>query len=336
MPVWDLLDLRDQRQNSGLVESAILPPTPRSPFIKWPGGKRWLSTSVAETIRAELCGRYIEPFLGGGAVFFALQPRRAVLSDVNSELINLYEWVQQDPDQLVAKVWRYSNTAECFYRVRASRPRTSLGRAARMLYLSRTCFGGIYRLNQSGEFNVPFGGSGRVVCRRGVVRAASGGLRDAELRCLDFEGPMGLAGDGDVVYVDPPFARSAECSGFRRYNERTFKWSDQERLAEASQLAKERGAMVLVSAPWHEDILRLYRGFWAVRVDRNSRVSRSPSGRRRVSEAILFSRLPNSTTLWPSHLVGEGGELATYTKGAISSSGEFDRPNEAMGLPLPA
>ena len=278
--------------------------------MKWPGGKRWLAPHLVAAIRAELNGRYIEPFLGGGAVFFALQPRSAILSDLNPELIELYDWVKQDPDRLVASVWRFSNTAECFYKTRASRPRTSLGRAARMLYLSRTSFGGIYRLNKSGEFNVPFGASGRVVCRRATVRAASSTLHGAELLCADFEPVMERAGEGDVVYIDPPYARSADCRGFRRYNERTFDWIDQERLALGAQRAADRGAFVVASVPWHEDILRLYAGFWALKVDRHSRISRSLEGRRRVAEAVLLGRLPDSDSLRPGHRIS-GDRMAS-------------------------
>ena len=144
------MDLRDQRQNGRGIDLTSSS-SGSLPFIKWPGGKRWLAPNLAEAVESELEDRYVEPFLGGGAVFFALEPARAVLSDLNPELIDLYSWVKRDPNLLVERVWRFSNTAECFYRARASKPRTSLGRAARMLYLSRTSFGGIYRLNKSGE-----------------------------------------------------------------------------------------------------------------------------------------------------------------------------------------
>jgi DNA adenine methylase len=261
-----------------------------------------------------------------------MEPPRAVLSDLNPELIDLYSWVKRDPDRLVNKVWRFSNTAECFYKTRASRPRTSLGRAARMLYLSRTSFGGIYRLNKSGEFNVPFGRSGRVVCRRAPVRTASEALRTAELLCADFEAVIDMSGEGDVVYADPPFHGSEDCRGFRRYNDKTFTWADQERLAKAVKRASARGAFIVVSLPWQQDILQLYSGFIALRADRQSRVSRSLEGRGRVAEAVLFSRAPRSGLLRIPSETDMGGNVALAIDDGFSSVGESDRPDEALSL----
>lgn len=303
-----------------------------APFIKWPGGKRWLAPRLIEAVETELSGRYIEPFLGGGAMFFKLHPKRAVLSDVNPDLIELYRCVRDEPDRLLAKVWRFSNTAECFYRVRASRPRTTLGRAARMLYLSRTSFGGIYRLNRNGEFNAPFGNSGRVVCRRETVLAASAALKESELFCADFEARMNLAQQGDVIYADPPFAAGSECAGFRRYNGRLFTWSDQERLARAAGSAAARGALVVLSASWHPQVLELYRGFWAIRVERSSRVSRAVRGRGMVGEAVLLSRRPSSAALRGARRIGEDYELSSIAESSGAQAREFDCIGEAARL----
>lgn len=327
------MDLRNQRQNGRGIDLTSSS-SGSLPFIKWPGGKRWLAPNLAEAVESELEDRYVEPFLGGGAVFFALEPARAVLSDLNPELIDLYSWVKRDPNLLVDRVWRFSNTAECFYRARASKPRTSLGRAARMLYLSRTSFGGIYRLNKSGEFNVPFGSSGRVVCRRAPVRAASKALRTAELQCGDFEAVINMSGKGDAVYADPPFHGSEDCQGFRRYNDKTFTWADQERLAKSAKQAAARGAFVVVSLPWQQDILQLYSGFVVLRADRQSRVSRSPGGRRQVAEAVLFSRAPRSGSLRPTHEIDKGGHVVLAIDDGFGALGTLDRPDEALSLPF--
>ncbi len=136
------------------------------PFLKWPGGKRWLAPWLAEIIRPELGGSYYEPFLGGGAVFLQLSPATAVLSDLNEDLITTLDTIRNYPERVVHAAWRFTNTKTCYERVRKMGPRTDIGAAARFLYLNRTCWGGIYRLNRKGEFNTPFGNSGRAICRK--------------------------------------------------------------------------------------------------------------------------------------------------------------------------
>jgi DNA adenine methylase len=180
------------------------------PFLKWPGGKRWLAPLLAEIVRPDLKGTYFEPFLGGGAVFLQLNPERAVLSDVNPDLISFLETIRQCPRQVVNAVWRYTNTKECYYKVRKMRPRTSVGAAARFLYLNRTCWGGIYRLNREGEFNTPFGYSGRTICRLHEVLEGCVRFDRAELVCRDFEVSLPVCRKGDVVYLDPPL-RGSRC-----------------------------------------------------------------------------------------------------------------------------
>jgi len=268
---------------------------PRScrPFLKWPGGKRWIAPLLDDIIREDLDGTYYEPFAGAAAVFLSLQPSRAVLSDVNRDLIKCLSTVRQHPEAVVRGLRRLSNTSDCYYRVRRSQPRTSVGEAVRFVYLNRTCWGGLYRLNRNGDFNVPFGDSGRPICRRGDIVAAASALESATLRHAEFGDVLPDAGRGDVVYADPPYTTRGQDNGFVRYNEVLFKWDDQERLAREAKRAATRGALVVVSGLWHPDLLRLYQGWWALRISRSSRVSRSPAGRRLVREAVLFSRLPS-------------------------------------------
>ena len=262
------------------------------PFLKWPGGKRWLAPLLANIIDRELLGTYFEPFVGAAAVFLQLRQKRAVLSDINAELIHCLREVKADPESVLRAVWRYTNTRECYYRARCSRPRTAIGAAARLIYLNRTCWGGIYRLNQNGEFNVPFGGHDRVICHKGALLAVAGLLRRATLRCADFEEVMAEAGRGDVIYADPPYTTRGEDNGFLRYNEQLFSWADQKRLAAAARLAAKRGAFVAVSALWQRDLLGLYGRWWAWKLQRWSRVAGTIDSRRIVSEVVLFSRKP--------------------------------------------
>jgi DNA adenine methylase len=265
---------------------------PQTPFLKWPGGKRWLSSRVAPILAAELSKTYFEPFLGAAAMYLALRPKAAVLGDTNGDLMQFLSTIREQPNEVVEHVWRFSNTQDCYYRVRASRPTTAIGQAARFLFLNRTCWGGVYRLNRNGEFNVPFGGSGRTICRRQDVLAVSNALRDATFLVGDFSQTIGNAAHGDVIYCDPPYTTKGAGNGFIRYNESLFSWADQSRLAREARSARRRGAFVAVSGLDHVEILDLYSGWWVARFKRHSLIGRAITSRRRISEVVIFSRRP--------------------------------------------
>lgn len=265
-----------------------------SSFLKWPGGKRWLAPLLTEVIKGELTGQYFEPFLGSGSVFFRFTPRKAYLSDINPDLISCFETVRDKPDDVTHAVWRYSNTRSCYYRVRSLKTRTAVGAAARFIYLNRTCWGGISRFNLRGEFNVPFGNSRRRICSAAVLKACARALKGANVKCVDFEEAMKEAERGDVVYADPPYTIQGKNNGFLRFNDKLFEWEDQERLAAASEKAKRRGVFVVISQVWHEDLLSLYAGWWALKIPRWSLVSREPLKRRTISELLLLNRRPGS------------------------------------------
>lgn len=261
------------------------------PFLKWPGGKRWLSEELADLISKRLQGRYFEPFLGGGAVFFALRPKQATLADINADLINSYVQVRDNPHDLVRLVKEIPVSKTSYYKVRSSKPRTPLRRAARLLYLNRTAFAGIYRLNQAGEFNVPYGGGDRtpaILWTRSLLQEASEALQDTTILVSDFEAVMNQASEGDVVYCDPTYTVVHESNGFRRYNERNFSWDDQERLARAAKEAYERGALVVVSNANHTSITKLFRPFKHQLLTRISLVSPKPEARRIVHESLFI------------------------------------------------
>ena len=134
------------------------------PFLRWAGGKRWLANRLALPIRTLLDqsrGRYIEPFLGGGAMFFAVAPKRSTLSDINDELINAFKQVREHPKYIANRLRNLPVDANTYYRIRDSSPRSDRGRAVRFIYLNRTCYGGLHRTNLKGKFNVPYGGGSR-------------------------------------------------------------------------------------------------------------------------------------------------------------------------------
>ena len=258
------------------------------PFLKWTGGKRWLASEI-EAIAPAQYGRYIEPFLGGGAVFFHLRPWPASLSDINGDLINAYRQVRDDVNGVIDRLRRFRIDPDEYLNVRDSVPRRPITRAVRFLYLNRTAFNGIYRVNREGRFNVPFGCKpGTVLCDEAILRSASKSLQNRKLSVCDFKDAIDAAEAGDFVYADPPYTTKHDNNGFQRYNEVIFSWEDQVRLADCCRRAKKRGVQVIVSNANHSPILELYRGFRSKIVDRSSLISGPIHGRGKTVEAVVY------------------------------------------------
>jgi DNA adenine methylase len=223
------------------------------PFLRWAGGKRWLAKLCAPILSERLRPdkRYVEPFLGSGAMYFALAPQRALLGDINTELIETFRVVRDDTDRLARELLRLPATAREYARVRSWRPRTPLNRATRFIYLNRTAYGGLHRTNLRGEFNVPYGGgerNARKVVSAGLLHQAATCLKSTELELYagDFHIPISQVGGGDIVYCDPTY-RAVTRTVYDRYGPRIYSWDDQTRLAKALHKAYEGGALVLVS-----------------------------------------------------------------------------------------
>lgn len=261
------------------------------PFLKWPGGKRWAADTICKLIRKHLEGTYYEPFLGGGAVFFHLLPKKAVLSDINSELVLVYQTVQSEYKAVLEEVKKFDVSKEEYYRIRATNPETNITKTARFLYLNRTAFGGIYRLNSDGRFNVPFGGGQRTpapLWERNLLRNASLALQGMTITHHDFAKAIESAGKGDVIYCDPTYTVAHDHNAFIRYNEKNFSWADQERLSKAAKSAVQRGATVIVSNAHHPLIRKLYQGVRIRHLTRRSLVSTDPKKRREVKEYLFI------------------------------------------------
>jgi DNA adenine methylase len=260
------------------------------PFLKWPGGKRWLCSTLLQIISKIEFDRYIEPFLGGGALFFALQPASALLSDVNADLINVYKQVKRVPRQLMEELREIPVTGVSYNSLRGELVKGRIRNAVRFLFLNRTAFAGMYRLNQKGEFNVPYGGGQRrpdILWQTDLMLRASRTLRGAELHCEDFEVALRRAHRRDLVFCDPTYTVAHNNNGFVRYNESNFRWADQERLASACLRLRSKGTTVIVSNAFHQEIRRLYRGAVIHEVDRPSGLCPSPEKRRRTKEYLF-------------------------------------------------
>ena len=276
------------------------------PILKWPGGKRWFISRHADLLPTTF-GRYFEPFLGGGSIFFHLQPKQAVLADCNSELIAVYMAVAWRRKRLEALLREHheKHGKRHYYRVRNNVPVDPVERAARTLYLNRTCFNGMYRVNLAGQFNVPKGTKKAVVLDTDDFAAAAKLLRRAELRVSDFGPVINEAMAGDLVFADPPYIVGHIDNGFVKYNDKLFKWEDQVRLAESLSKARDRGVKVVATNAAHSAVEKLYeqRGFTLSQVERYSSISGTADSRKQFRELIIranhteeLSCLPNLPT----------------------------------------
>lgn len=265
------------------------------PFLKWAGGKTWFVTNE-ETRLPHNYNRYIEPFLGGASVFFHLNPREAILTDINRELINTYIAVKEDFD----KVYKYlreherKHCQEYYYRIRNMHPRTRPSAAARMIYLNKTCFNGVYRLNGNGDFNVPYGTDKQISFDRNELCDTSQALQNATLYCQSFEETINLAQENDFLFCDPPYVVPDETSRFVLYGLDSFTWNDQLRLADLLHTALERGVKIVLTNIEHPDIRALYNDDPRFHLDtlmRKCTISGTADGRGDFRELVVSANI---------------------------------------------
>lgn len=266
------------------------------PILKWAGGKSGLLPQLIKHFPSSF-SRFVEPFIGGGAVFFALKPEvPALINDSNHELTNLYTVVRDAPEQLMAALdalaVKYSE--DFYYQLRSSSPSNVVEQTARTVFLNKTGFNGLYRQNSKGDFNVPFGK--RLACpqlydRDNILRASLH-LKSTEIQSVDFEGILNSAGKGDFVYCDPPYEPLSQTSSFNAYKGNGFSQDDQRRLRDAAARAAAQGAFVAISNSTADFIMLLYkdwdlRGLFARRA-----INSKGSGRGAIPE-VLIVKVPS-------------------------------------------
>lgn len=260
-----------------------------TPFLKWAGGKRWL-LPLARQLRSLSFNSYIEPFLGSGAMFFGLRPvGQSLLSDRNADLIETYEAIKADwgsVQRLLAHHQR-QHSETYYYECRQKKMRTAATRAARFIYLNRTCWNGLYRVNKRGEFNVPVGTKTNVLLESDRFDLVANALRNVELSDGDFEAQINRAKAGDLIFADPPYTVRHQYNGFIKYNETLFSWEDQQRLHAALTRAKQRGAMVICTNADHNSIRSLYSNFTVTPVERYSAIAGAGGVRGNYAELII-------------------------------------------------
>ncbi len=263
-----------------------------TPFLKWPGGKRWF-TANHSNLFPKTFKRYIEPFLGGASVFFFLRPKKALIGDTNRDLIRAYQTIKVNWVALEDRLRLHDSNhgVRYYYRTRDSAPRKEINRAAWLVYLNRTCFNGIYRVNLQGRFNVPKGTKNAVLYDNDDFKAIAQALSNADIRVSDFELLTEEARKDDLIFADPPYTVRHNLNGFVKYNETLFSWDDQVRLADALTRARNRGAKIVSTNANHSSVRELYRarGFTLKTVSRFSPISADPESRTQFEELVILA-----------------------------------------------
>jgi len=259
------------------------------PFLKWAGGKRWLVEKHSAFLNSSY-ERFIEPFVGSGAVYFSLQPNQAILCDKNEQLIETYAAIKENWSVVVTLLQQHHqlHSKEYYYHQRSSLMSSPEERAAQFIYLNRTCWNGLYRVNLDGKFNVPIGTKQNVVLDTDDFESVSNLLKGADLVCGDFEIAISRARANDFVFVDPPYTVKHNYNGFVKYNEKIFSWDDQLRLRDSVRAAASRGAKVIVTNACHESIRDIYEDVGElVVVDRASVIAGKSTARGRYEEVVI-------------------------------------------------
>lgn len=288
-----------EKATSSFPEETI----PPGPFLKWAGGKSQLLNAylsfLPETFQA-----YYEPFVGGGALFFYLYNKglikKAYLNDNNSELINLYLCLRDHIEELLAELSKHEAnkmSKKYYYKVRNldKNPKsfarlTAVQRAARTLYLNKTCFNGLFRVNKKGQFNVPFGHyKNPNVLDEANLRAASRALRGTTITCGDFQQAVLSARPGDFIYFDPPYHPVSATSSFTSYTEGSFSYKDQERLAQTFRELDKRGCFVMLSNSCTEPILHLFKDYRVEKIMARRAINCQANRRGPVPEIVVVN-----------------------------------------------
>lgn len=267
------------------------------PFLKWAGGKRQLLSSI-RTYLPKQFATYYEPFVGAGALLFAIRPGKAVINDLNSELINCYRIIKEYLDELLIDLAKHCNDVDYYYQIRDldRQPHfdgmSAVERASRIIYLNKTCYNGLFRVNSEGQYNVPFGRykNPRIV-DESLLRSISYYLNQNDIKILntDFTEATREAQAGDFIYFDPPYDPVSNTASFTGYNLSGFGREEQVRLRDHFKILDQKGCFVLLSNSATDFIYDLYRDYKIVTVTANRAINSKADGRGKVAEVLIMN-----------------------------------------------
>ncbi len=260
------------------------------PFVKWAGGKKQILSRLLH-YKPTHFNRYIEPFVGGGAFLFELNFMEGLINDSNEELIICYEIIRDYPEELIRDLKKHVNTAEYFYEIRRqnSSELTKIERASRLIYLNRTCYNGLWRVNQKNQFNTPFGKyTNPKIVNSQLIIEVSTFLKKVKIYCMDFEKfLLENAKEDDFIYLDPPYHPISKYSDFKRYTKDFFGLEEQKRLAFIFKKLHEKGCKLLLSNSYSDFILESYKDFNIVIIDARRNINKNPDGRGLIKEVLI-------------------------------------------------
>jgi DNA adenine methylase len=228
------------------------------PFLRWAGGKTWLLKHLKELIPSSGFNNYHEPFLGGASIFLALNPRFSYLSDLNDDLIETYETLRDNPEDIISCLSQHVNEEEYYYNLRESLVTDPIEKAARFIYLNQTSFNGIYRVNLKGKYNVPYGHRTKKFLEPEKLLLVSERLQPVQFQKGDFSIVLDNVQENDLVFLDPPYTVSHNNNGFIKYNHKLFSLDDQIRLSTVIDEIKNRGAYYILTNAAHERIKEIF------------------------------------------------------------------------------
>jgi DNA adenine methylase len=287
-----MLDINGIRKNNR--QKQAISDNPR-PFLKWAGGKRQLLTQIDKYIPVQY-GCYIEPFIGGGALFFYLLSKKSILMDINQVLINTYQVIKSNVEELIELLKQHKNEEEYYYKLRAV-DRTDefnqwsdVEKASRTIFLNRCCYNGLYRVNSKGYYNVPFGKyKNPKFCDEPNLRAVHQVLKNVDIFHSSFENVLKYAKQGDFIYFDPPYHPLTKTANFTSYTSNTFGEADQIKLRDVFKELIDRGCKVLLSNSYNEFILNLYEEFKIVLVSAKRAINSNASKRGAIKEVLVMN-----------------------------------------------
>ncbi|MTK53640.1 Dam family site-specific DNA-(adenine-N6)-methyltransferase [Paludibacter sp.] len=258
------------------------------PFLRWAGGKKWLLKELDKFVDIKNYNSYHEPFIGGGAVFFHLSPQNAIISDINKELIETYNAIKTNPEEVIKQIHSFEKSKDYYYLIRNQKFSNEFKEAARFIYLNQMSFNGLYRVNSRGEYNVPYGYRNNYQFDFDNILKASSLLKNAQIIHQDFTSSIENIRNNDLVFLDPPYTVTHNLNGFIHYNKKLFSLEDQFKLADAINRIKNAGAYYILTNAAHQTIREIFNnGDKMYEIDRASLIGGKNAKRGNYAELIL-------------------------------------------------